>query len=155
RDYFQFRAFFEPIQVRQDWVKGESDPGPFQKYEYGTTRNVVTNGMVSVFDENLDAKTFIYLRGDERSFPEGKTSVEAAMPAFLPGDSLRPQGLDLPWVARYPGLKSFVQQAETQKREGALTAAREALTAAQKAFVETHNQLAAVEATNALVARAK
>ena len=29
RDYFQFRAFFEPLQVRQDWVPGEPNPGPF------------------------------------------------------------------------------------------------------------------------------
>jgi hypothetical protein len=155
RDYFQFRAFFEPIQVRQDWVKGEPDPGPFQKYEYSTTRNVVTNGLVSVFDENLDAKTFIYLRGDERSFPEGKPSVEAAMPAFLRGDSLKPQRLDLPLIVRYPGLKSFVQQAETQKRERALTAAKEALAAAQKAFVDTHNQVAAVETVHTPAASAK
>src|SRR5881396_3940255 len=87
RDYFQFRAFFEPLQVRQDWVKGEADPGPFQKYEYSTTRKVITNGLVSVFDENLEAKTFIYLRGDERSFPVGNPTVEPAMPAFLCGDS--------------------------------------------------------------------
>jgi hypothetical protein len=124
RDYFQFRAFFEPLQVRQDWVQGEPDPGPFQKYEYGTVRTVVTNGTVSVFDENLDAKTYIYLRGDERTFPEGKPTVDPAMPAFLHGDSLKPQRLDLPELARYPGSKSSFQQAEIQKRQQAVTAAR-------------------------------
>ena len=155
RDYFQFRAFFEPLQVRQDAVKREPDPGPFQKYEYSTPRLVVTNGMVSVFDENLEAKTFIYLRGDERIFPEGKPSVEPAMPAFLRGDSVKPQRSDLPLVAWRPGLKPFFQQAETQKRDQLLAAARDALSTAEKTLLDARSRLAACETADTLGARAK
>ncbi|PYM16269.1 MAG: colicin uptake protein [Verrucomicrobia bacterium] len=155
RDYFRFRAFFEPLQARQDWVQGESDPGPFQKYEYGATRKVITNGMVSVFDENLDAKTFIYLRGDERSFPDGKPTVEPGMPAFLQGDSIKTERLELPEVARYPGLKPFIREAETKQREQTLIAANDSRAAAEKALTEARARVLAAEATNTLVARAK
>jgi hypothetical protein len=111
--------------------------------------------MVSVFDEHLDAKTFIYLRGDERSFPEGKPSVEPAMPAFLQGDSLKVQRIELPAAARYPGLKSFLQTAETKKREQALSATEEALATARRALLEARHQLAVVEETNAFAGHAK
>jgi hypothetical protein len=136
RDYFQFRAFFEPLQVRQDWVEGEPDPGPFQKYAYSSLRKVVKEGMVSVFDERLDAKTFIYLRGDERNFPEGKPAVDPAVPAFLRGDSSKIERIDLPPVASDPGLKPFIQQAEKKKREDALAAATNARDAAEITLCE-------------------
>ena len=45
-DYFRFRAFFEPIGMRQDRVAGEADPGPFQKYEYSKLRKIVRAGSV-------------------------------------------------------------------------------------------------------------
>ena len=34
-DYFAFRAFFEPLEMRHDRVPGEPDPGPYPKYDYG------------------------------------------------------------------------------------------------------------------------
>src|SRR5438094_10360084 len=54
-DYFRFRAFFEPLELRQDRVPGEPDPGPFQKYQYTVIRKVVTTGSIRVFDERPDA----------------------------------------------------------------------------------------------------
>src|SRR5437667_4409727 len=155
RDYFQFRAFFEPLQVRQDWVQGEPDPGPFQKYEYGATRKVITNGMVSVSDENLEAKTFIYLHGDERSLPPGKPTVEPAMPAFLSGDALQAEPLDLPSVVRYPGLKPFIREAELKKHERALGAAKDAWATAEKELQEAQARFSLAEPTNTVAARAK
>ena len=155
RDYFQFRAFFEPIQVRQDCVRGETDPGPFQKYEYSVERKVVTNGAVSVFDENLDAKTFIYLRGDERNLPEGKPTVEPAMPAFLRGDTLKPQRLDLPVQVSYPGLKPFLRETQITNREKALADARVSATAAEQAFTEARTRFPASDVTSTLAARTK
>ena len=154
RDYFQFRAFFEPLQVRQDHVPGDADPGPFQKYEYSANRRVNTNGMVSVFDEHLDAKTFLYLHGDERSFPEGKPTVNPAMPAFLSGDLLKMQRLDLPVDASYPGVKLFVRQAEKEKYEQSLTAAIDSFTSATRKLADAHDKFAAAEATNTLAVRA-
>ncbi|MDA1232160.1 MAG: DUF1549 domain-containing protein, partial [Planctomycetota bacterium] len=39
-DYFHLRAFFEPIDIRQDRVPGEADPGPFQAYSYSVLRKI-------------------------------------------------------------------------------------------------------------------
>ncbi|MBM3822758.1 MAG: DUF1553 domain-containing protein [Verrucomicrobia bacterium] len=139
-DYFRFRAFFEPIQVRQDWVQGEADPGPFQKYDYSTLRRVVTNGIVSVFDETLDARTFIYLRGDERSFPDGKPTVEPGLPRFLRADPLAAERVHLPSQASYPGSKAFIREAELAKRLRALDEAVNAREKADREFEEARAQ---------------
>ena len=150
RDYFAFRAFFEPIQVRQDWAAGEPDPGSFQKYEYSTVRKVAPHGMVSVFDERLDAKTALYLRGDERSIPDDKPTVESTMPAFLGGDGLKKiERLELPPLAHTPGLKPFVQEGEKAKREQALAAAKTAREAAEKAVNAAREKLAGITAEQA------
>ena len=61
-DYFAFRAFFEPLELRHDRVPGEPDPGPYPKYDYGKAYKPITSGMVRVFDEKLDAQTFLYTR---------------------------------------------------------------------------------------------
>src|SRR5262249_47339447 len=44
KDYFSFRAFFEPINVRQDRVPGEADPGAYQDYNYLQQRKIVRTG---------------------------------------------------------------------------------------------------------------
>src|SRR4029079_1923140 len=64
-EYFKFRAFFEPLELRQDRVPGEPDPGMYPKYDYGKAYAPITSGMIRVFDEKLDAQTFMYARGDE------------------------------------------------------------------------------------------
>src|SRR5262245_29892642 len=133
-DYFRFRAFFEPLQLRQDRVSGEPDPGPFQKYEYVVLRKVVKVGRIAVFDERLDASTFMYAMGDERNRIEGKPAVAPAAPAFLNGDTLKIEPVELPPFAYYPGMRDFVQRDETAKREQAVTAARAAL---EKATADT------------------
>jgi hypothetical protein len=139
RDYFRFRAFFEPLQLRQDRVPGEADPGPFEKYEYSKQRKVVLPGMISVFDERLDAQTAIYLRGDERNLPENKPVVSAAMPAFLRGEALAIERIDLPPEAHYPGMKPFIQREETAKRAQALVDAGNKLAAAQREREDLRN----------------
>src|SRR5436853_6553973 len=83
KEYFQFRAFFEPLELRHDRWPGEPDPGPFKPYVYPTTTAVMKSGMIRVFDEKLDAKTFRYLRGDERNLAPGEPPLEPAAPAAL------------------------------------------------------------------------
>ena len=76
-EYFRFRAVFEPLELRHDRVPGEPDPGPFPKYDYGTAYKPITSGMVRVFDEKLDAKTFFYTGGDERNVVDGPAAGPA------------------------------------------------------------------------------
>lgn len=114
-DYFRLRAFFEPLQLRQDRVPGEGDPGPFQKYDYAKLRKVVKIGSVGVFDENPDAKTFVYLQGDERLRAPDKAAVSPGVPAFLGRIDI--EKMTLPDISYYPGLKSFLRQEEIAQRK--------------------------------------
>lgn len=116
-DYFKFRAFFEPIEIRHDRVPGEPDPGPYPKYSYGAAYKPITSGMVRVFDEKPDAATHFYNGGDERNKVEGRTPIPPGVPAFLGGASFKVEAIALPPEAWYPGLKPFVRAEELAKRE--------------------------------------
>jgi hypothetical protein len=152
-EYFRFRAFFEPLQLRQDRVQGEADPGPFQKYEYSVLRKIVPIGRISVFDEKLDAPTFMYSMGDERNRIAGKPAVTPAAPAFL-GGQLKIEPINLPATAYYPGSKEFIRRDEKMKREQAVAAARAAFDKAtadtlvldEARLVAAHAELAAFNA---------
>jgi hypothetical protein len=129
-EYFRFRAFFEPLELRHDRVPGEPDPGPYPKYDYGKSYAGIKSGMVRVFDEKLDAPTFMYSGGDARNRIAGRPPVAPGVPATL-GGALHIEPIDLPSAAWFPGLKPFVQQEEIARRATALSAAEAALKAAQ------------------------
>jgi hypothetical protein len=143
-EYFRFRAFFEPLGLRQDRVPGEPDPGPFQKYEYSVLRKPVRVGSIRVIDDQPDAKTFVYQQGDERSRAD-RPPVAPGAPTFLGGDRLTIRPIELPATAYYPGLKAFVQHEETARREATVEAARTALAKAPTDALATAH-LAAAEA---------
>ncbi len=79
-DYFRFRAFFEPLELRHDRVRGEADPGPFKKYVYAESYGPIKSGAIRIFDEKLDAQTFMFSGGDARNRIEGKPPVDCGPP---------------------------------------------------------------------------
>ena len=129
RDYFAFRAFFEPLGARQDAVRGEPDPGPFQKYNYSEVRKVVLNGRISVFDENPAAPTVMYRSGDERNIPPENPTAAPAPPAFLCRDWPGIAPVDLPVAAWYAGIQPWKREELLSQRRAEVTAARMALDA--------------------------
>jgi hypothetical protein len=130
-EYFKFRAFFEPIEIRHDRVPGEPDPGPYPKYNYGSAYGPIKSGMVRIFDEKLDAQTFMYSGGDHRNKIDGKPPVPPGVPAALGGIPIRIQPVALPAPAFNPSLKDFVQAEELAKRRQAVTTAEAELAAAR------------------------
>jgi hypothetical protein len=131
-EYFRFRAFFEPLELRHDRVPGEPDPGVYPKYSYGAAYKPITSGMIRVFDEKPDAPTYMYSRGDERNRIPGKAPVKPAAPAAFGGDRLTITPVDLPPEAYYPGLLPFVQEEEERKRQADVQAKRNLLAAARQ-----------------------
>ncbi|MFO0846858.1 MAG: DUF1549 domain-containing protein, partial [Gemmataceae bacterium] len=123
-DYFRFRAFFEPLEIRHDRVPGEPDPGVYPKYSYGAAYKPITSGMVRVFDEKLDAQTWMYSKGDERDRVPGKPPVKPGAPAAFGGDRLAVTAIDLPAEAHTPGLLAFVQDEEEKAKRGQVGAKR-------------------------------
>ncbi len=142
REYFQFRAFFEPLELRHDRVAGEPDPGPFKKYVYGVAYGPIGSGRIRVFDEKLEAQTFFYTRGDERNRVTGEPPVPSGVPAALAGDRFRIEPVKLPPQAWYPGLREFVQREEAERRQAAVTTAEAALTRACMALANAERSLA-------------
>ncbi len=128
-EYFGFRAFFEPIGIRQDRVVGEPDPGAFVEYEYGVLRKIQRLGSVRIFDKHADAPTWFYTGGDERNRVADRGSMPPVVPAFLGGERLTIEPIDLPPEAYYPGLRPEIQQQELAAAADAVQQAEAALEA--------------------------
>lgn len=140
-EYFQFRAFFEPLELRHDRVPGEADPGMFEKYVYGKPYGPIKTGMVRVFDEYLDAETFMFSKGDSRLKIEGKPPMTPAAPAVLGGDNLQTARITLPIEAAYPGMKESIRAEERSKRQAALDSAIKELAEARNSLTSEPSEL--------------
>ena len=142
-DYYRFRAIFEPHQVRQDRVPGELD--------------TAKDGLPRVYDADLKAPTYLFVRGDERN-PDKSQTLEPGVPEAL-GGKLTVQPVALPAAAVTPDRREFVQRDLINASNAALLAAFRAqaakpspLTDAEVALAQAkHKALLAileVEATN-------
>lgn len=91
-DYYKMRAFFEPYQVRTDRVAGQSD--------------IAKDGLVRVFDRDLDKPTYVFHRGVETK-PLKDQPQPPGLPTVL-GGTLDLAPVKLPAEAFYPGLASIL-----------------------------------------------
>lgn len=120
-DYYRFRAFFEPYQVRMDQLPGEAD------YE--------KDGIPRVFDCHLDAPTYRFVRGDEKQ-PVKDEPLTPGFPALLAFDDLTIEPVSLPLEAHQPGLRPWVSGTQLAAAKQKISASREALKTAQDALVK-------------------
>jgi mono/diheme cytochrome c family protein len=111
-DYYRLRAFFEPYQVRMDQVAGEID------YE--------KDGLPRVFDCNLEAPTYLFIRGDDRN-PAKDRPLSPALPRVLTWEKLDIQPIPLPPEAHNPGLRPHVLENYLQVERKKLAKARKML----------------------------
>jgi len=147
-DYFRFRAFFEPMGIRQDRWAGEADPGPFQEYEYVKLRKPNRLGAVRVFDKQLEAKTWFYTGGDERNRVESKTPFAPGVPAFLGSPSILP--VSLPEGSVHPGLRPEIQETDLSLRLNAVTKSQDELLALDSPKTRTALEAARAELAAAI-----
>jgi hypothetical protein len=121
REYYQFRAFFEPHDVRIDPLPGQPD----------TTKD----GVARAFDGKPDAPTYLFRRGDERladtSRPlspgvpavlGGEVTVRAVR--FTPADHARALGPAVEEARRLARANVDAAEAGARQAEGAVDAAR-------------------------------
>jgi hypothetical protein len=134
-DYFRFRAFFEPIGIRQDRAPGEADPGPFQEYQYSVLRKIQRLGAVRVFDKNPESPTWFYTGGDERNRVSERGSIEPGVPAALGGE-VHIKQVALPPRAWYPGLQPEIHETILNESRAALAKSEAELLAARKSAEE-------------------
>jgi hypothetical protein len=112
KEYYQFRAFFEPTNVRTDPVPGGGLDGK-------------KDGLARIFDEKSDAQTFLFIRGDEKN-PDKDKPLVPATPAVLGGD-LKIEAVNLPREAAYPGLSPTLEKEMLAAAKAEADKAREAV----------------------------
>jgi hypothetical protein len=146
-EYFRFRAFFEPLELRHDRVPGGPALTKYIRYKPGSggALRPIEAGLPRVYDHYHDEKTFMYRLGDTRDRMD-RDPVAPAAPAILGGDALQIESVNLPPVAWYPGLKEFVIREEREAAQQAVKQAEQELASATKEFQETQQQLADAEA---------
>jgi len=103
-EYYSFRAFFEPYQIRTDRIPGQPD--------------AAVDGLPRVYDADLAAKTFLFVRGNEAT-PDKDRPCAPAVPQALKGPELQVKPVVLPRDAydlEHRGfvLREAVQAAETR-----------------------------------------
>jgi hypothetical protein len=129
QDYYRLRAFFEPYQVRLDQLPGEAD--------------LEKDGLPRVFDCNLEAPTYLHIRGDDRR-PRDDRPLSPGLPPLLTFGPLTIEPVPLPAEAHTPGLRPFVLA-------GLLATAEQQIAAAQAAVARARSAAGDDAATQAAV----
>ena len=131
-EYYRFRAFFEPHDVRTDRVPGEPD--------------LSKAGIPRVYDSTPSAETFLFLGGDEAKPLEDKP-LSPGVPHAIGGSELKIQPLSLNLEARYPDFRPFVHEdliaqarREIGKAEKDLAQADEELVKAKRRLSDGNTQ---------------
>lgn len=119
-DYYNFRAIFEPHQVRLDPVPGVTE---FEK-----------DGLPRVFDDHPDAETHLHRRGDPKN-PDKDTNIEPRVPALFADFQPEVQPVSLPAEAYAPAVRDYVQRDRLQ-------AAREEVSRAEGDLQKAEQKLA-------------
>lgn len=126
-NYYQFRAIFEPYQLRTDFVPGVIDPEK--------------DGIPRAFDCNLDAKTPFHIRGDERN-PDSNRQIVPGLPSFLAPGGMKIEPVKLPPAAYQAGIHPEIVAAYRKQAEEKLATAERDLQKASAAVREAESLLA-------------
>lgn len=132
-EYYQFRAIFEPHNVRADRVANQPD--------------VKIDGLTRAYDAETNAATYLFIKGDDRN-PQKDRPIEAAVPAIL-GEKLLVTPVDLPIHAYYPGMLPLVRDQVTETAKESLNKARQDLEKAETTAMDASKLVACENATDA------
>lgn len=132
QDYYRFRAFFEPHDVRTDPISADQP-----KEKDATLGMVLSDGIARVFDKKLTADTYLFQRGDDRS-PDKSSPLLPAVPASLGNSDVAISPISLPVEAYYPSLQESIVS-------GLVANAASDVQASQRRWVEAREQVSTVE----------
>ena len=94
-DYYKFRAFFEPYDVRTDRVSGQPD--------------LMKDGVPRVYDAKADTPTYRFIRGADTS-PDTEHPLTPGIPAMFGHADLKIKPEPLPLDVYYPDSQAFVHR---------------------------------------------
>lgn len=124
KDYYAWRAFFEPYHVRLDELPGQA--------------NLEKDGLPRAYDAHLDTPTYLHVRGDEKN-PDKSKEITPTVPVVFKLREQEIKPVELPPEGYNPALQVGVYQnhliqAQSQLKEAqaALDKAREQAAEAEK-----------------------
>ena len=139
-DYYRFRAFFEPHDVRTDRVS------VYTELEQDNRKTqVLKDGLALVFDKHLDRPTYRLIRGDDRS-PDKDHELSPAVPAALGNTELQVEPVALPVEAFYPALRQPLADEAIEQATSKVGAAEASVLTAEKHVAAVEAELAAFAA---------
>lgn len=131
-EYYQFRAIFEPHQVRSDRLAHQAD--------------VKVDGLVRAYDAEPAAATYLFVKGDDRH-PDKDRPIAPGVPTIL-GQKLSISAVNLPVSAYYPGMQPFVREQAIASAKQALEKAIQDVTSAQAATTQASQLVAGANAND-------
>lgn len=111
-DYYRFRAFFEPYDVRTDRVGGEDD--------------LLKAGLPRAYDKELSPATYLFVRGDDAR-PRKEAPLAPGLPPVLAKEPLAISRISLPPLAHQAGLDPQYRRVLIERAEQAAKAAEAAM----------------------------
>ncbi len=134
-EYFRFRAFFEPHNVRTDRLVGKPElitgNWPAGAFAGATLKD----GADVVFDADLSAATYLLERGNEKN-PVTEKPLAPGVPAVFGATDLKIEPIALPVEAYYPDFRP-------ERREELLANAHAAITRAEVDAVKARDLIEA------------
>jgi len=121
KDYYAWRAFFEPYHVRLDELPGEP--------------NLEKNGLPRAYDVHLDTPTYLFVRGDEKH-PDKSKEIAPMVPVIFKFREPEIKAVSLPAEAHNPALLEYVFQNHLELAQQQLQNARSAGDKAQKKLAD-------------------
>ena len=92
--YYEFRALFEPHQIRTDQLPGVAD--------------IEKDGVPRAYDSDLKISTYLYVRGNEKH-PLKESPIAPNVPGFLK-IAFEIKTIELPFESSYPELTPVVRE---------------------------------------------
>jgi mono/diheme cytochrome c family protein len=155
-EYYKFRAFFEPYDVRTDRVPGQLDvsrdgdglPRAFDGEPKEASKE-------SPFLPAIFPQTYRFIRGDEKN-PDTEHPLAPGVPEALgKGNGIEIKPVELPLEAYYPDMRAFVHKDLLAKARQDISKAEGALDRARVALSLTENQVATSLSTTSNVVGAE
>ncbi|MBI5760180.1 MAG: DUF1549 domain-containing protein, partial [Planctomycetales bacterium] len=136
RDYYRFRAFFEPHDVRTDPLSGN-----LATDKDATLGLVLKEGVSQVFDKQLDVPTYLFARGDNRN-PVKEEPLTPAVPAAFGFDAPEIKPVTLSLEAANPYLRPTVVEGLLATSRSSVKSAEVGVAGATASIAKAEKKLA-------------
>jgi len=126
KEYYEFRAFFEPYNVRTDRLPGKPETISASNSAGNGKELVLKDGFDRVYDADPGAPTYIFMKGNEKR-PLTDHVIPPGVPAVLGDAPLVIEPVKLPFELVYPELRQFHLDEMLAEKRAKVADARAAL----------------------------